>query len=76
LLQQDFLKKVDRQKGRFRSFLLASLTNFLNDEWRKEKAEMRGGAVQVVSIDEIEAEEKYKHLPRQEADSSEIFDYT
>ena len=76
LLEQDFLKKIDRQKGRFRSFLLASLTNFLNDEWRKGKAQFRGGAAQVVSIDEAEAEEKYSRLPRQEAEPSKTFDIT
>jgi len=74
LLEEDFLKKVDPQKGRFRSFLLASLTNFLNDEWRKEKAQLRGGSAQVVSLDEAEAEEKYSRLPRQEAEPTETFD--
>jgi DNA-directed RNA polymerase specialized sigma24 family protein len=39
LLQRDFLRNVGREKGRFRSFLLACLTHFLVDEW--EKARLR-----------------------------------
>ena len=33
LLEKDTLKKVDRAKGKFRTFLLAALTNFLANEW-------------------------------------------
>ena len=74
LFQQDFLRKVHRDKGRFRSFLLASLTNFLKDEWRRENAQVRGGSAEIVSIDEAEAEERYSHLPRQDAEPSDTFD--
>src|SRR5262245_53722286 len=43
LLEKDLIKKADRHQGRFRSFLLASLTHFLEDERRREKAIKRGG---------------------------------
>src|SRR6266581_3821371 len=43
LLEKDTLKKVDRQKGKFRTFLLAALTNFLNNEWDKRQTLKRGG---------------------------------
>src|SRR5436309_8647335 len=36
LLETEMIKKVDQKEGRFRSFLLASLTNFLHDERRRE----------------------------------------
>src|SRR5216117_151281 len=35
LLEKNYLGDVDRAKGRFRSFLLASLKHFLANEWDK-----------------------------------------
>jgi RNA polymerase sigma-70 factor (ECF subfamily) len=52
LLQRQTLMRVDQSKGRFRSFLLAALTNFLNNEWDKRQTLKRGGKRQVVSLDE------------------------
>ena len=37
LLSRDFLGAIDRSKGRFRSFLLASLEHFLSHERDKER---------------------------------------
>src|SRR5947207_13531545 len=39
-----FMPRVDQRKGRFRSFLLASLKNFLADVADKERTLKRGGA--------------------------------
>ena len=74
LLETDFLKKADRNIGKFRSFLRASLKNFLEDQRRKNGAVKRGGSVQKVSIDEAQAEERYDTLPIQEPDPTRIFD--
>jgi RNA polymerase sigma factor (sigma-70 family) len=63
LLEKDTLKKLDRQKGKFRSFILAALTNFLNNEWDKRQTLKRGGKIQMVSLDETRAEEIYLHEP-------------
>src|SRR5262245_37919857 len=43
LLAKDFLRGVDRSKGKFRSFLLAALEHFLANEWRRARAQKRGG---------------------------------
>ena len=43
LLRRDWLDGVDPRKGRFRSFLLSALCNFLNNERQKEKTSKRGG---------------------------------
>jgi RNA polymerase sigma-70 factor (ECF subfamily) len=59
LLAQEALKKLDRQKGKFRSFILASLTNFLNNDWDQRQTLKRGGKLQIVSLDETHAEEIY-----------------
>jgi RNA polymerase sigma factor (sigma-70 family) len=63
LLEKETLKKVDREKGKFRSFLLASATNFLTNEWDKRQTLKRGGQHQIISLDDTEAEELYRHEP-------------
>lgn len=63
LLEKETIKTLDRRKGKFRSFMLAALTNFLNNEWDKQHALKRGGKIQIVSLDETRAEEIYSHEP-------------
>ena len=51
LLASRDLAQVDRAKGRFRSFLLASLRHFLANDWDRTQALKRGGAVEHVPWD-------------------------
>jgi RNA polymerase sigma factor (sigma-70 family) len=51
LLEKRFLDDVNPAKGRFRSFLLASLKHFLANEWDKAKRQKRGGGQIPLSID-------------------------
>jgi RNA polymerase sigma-70 factor (ECF subfamily) len=55
LLRRNAVATVSPDKGRFRSFLLASMNHFLADEWEKARAQKRGGG-QVISIDPQTAE--------------------
>ena len=59
LLQGSFLRNIGPEKGRFRSFLLAALKNFLCDEWDKVRAQKRGGGQAPLSLDDEGAEEQY-----------------
>src|SRR5437667_6332599 len=43
LLEKEYLARADRERGRFRTFLLASLNYFLSDEWDKSQRQKRGG---------------------------------
>lgn len=63
LLARNDLAAVDRSKGRFRSFLLASLKHFLANEWDKAKAQKRGGGQVPLSIDASTAESSYTFEP-------------
>ena len=63
LLSRDFLSAIDRSKGRFRSFLLASLEHFLSHERDKARALKNGGGVQTLSLDADLAETRYRHEP-------------
>src|ERR1700733_14138438 len=55
LLERKWLDRADQQRGRFRSFLLTSISNFLSNEWDKARTQKRGGG-RIVSlpVDEVE----------------------
>ena len=74
LLAKETLKQVDRQKGKFRSFLLAALTNFLNNEWDKKQTLKRGGRRQIISLDETAAEDRYRHEPADLVTPEKLFE--
>jgi len=62
LLEHNAVSTVSPEKGRFRSFLLASLNHFLSDEWDKAQAQKRG-AGKVVSLDTESAETWLRQQP-------------
>ena len=65
LLERNAVGEVAPGKGRFRSFLLASLNHFLADEWDKARAQKRGGG-QVISLDWQSAETRLGELPAEQ----------
>ncbi len=52
LLAKGSLESVRQEKGRFRSFLLASMNHFLANEWDRSRTEKRGGRLSFISMDE------------------------
>ncbi len=52
ILESNWLRQADESRGRFRSFLLKSLQNFLNHAAERKQARKRGGGLQFVSWDE------------------------
>ena len=56
ILETNWLQHADQNRGRFRSLLLKSLQNFLNNVAEKNQARKRGGNVQFVSWDDWMAE--------------------
>ena len=74
LLEHETLRKVDRQKGKFRSFLLAALTNFLANQWDRRQTLKRGGRRQIISLDEAAAEEWYRHEPIEPRTPEKLFE--
>jgi RNA polymerase sigma factor (sigma-70 family) len=63
LLQKNYLDAVDPRKGKFRSFLLASLKHYLSNERDRARAQKRGGGQVPISIDEQDAEGRYRLEP-------------
>src|SRR5687768_11269610 len=67
LLEKNVLQAADPDRGRFRSFLLASLKHFLANEWDRARAAKRGGGEPAVSI-EIDVEDAERRFEREPAD--------
>ena len=57
LLEYKVYARADRQKGKFRSFLLASIKNFVADAVDRERTLKRGGAQNFLPLNEEQAEE-------------------
>jgi RNA polymerase sigma factor (sigma-70 family) len=74
LLAHGSFKRLSPRKGRFRTFLLASLKHFLADVWDKQRAQKRGGQVKVISLDAREAEDRYALEPEDTNDPGKIFE--
>ena len=58
LLDKGFLRDLSPELGRFRSFLLVSIRNYLHNERDRERALKRGGEARHVTIDVREAESR------------------
>ena len=58
LLAKGWLGGVDRERGRFRSWLLASMKHFLANEWDKARTARRGGDAVLFSFDALDAESR------------------
>ena len=54
------LAKADRQRGKFRTFLLSSLQNFLANENERSRAQKRGGGRELIRLDAEDAKERYQ----------------
>jgi len=74
LLSSEALATVRREKGKFRSFLLASLKNMLANEWRRSSRLKRGGGLPMFSLDGEEAERRYQREPAVEGPDDTVFD--
>src|SRR6266403_1448540 len=74
LLEHRALTGVDRLKGKFRSFLLASLQNYLSDELDRARCLKRGGNEEFVHLDAEDAEERYRLEPVEFLTAEKIFD--
>ncbi len=74
LLDKQSLQVADRARGRFRSFLLAAMKNFLAKEWRRRAAQKRGSGQSVISLDVDDGERRYRLEPSHDATPDKIFE--
>jgi RNA polymerase sigma-70 factor (ECF subfamily) len=74
LLEKNVLLAADRERGRFRSFLLASVKNFLSHQREKARAQKRGGEYVFVPLDSAEAEGYYSREPADPLTPEKLFE--
>lgn len=74
LLAKNYLADADESRGRFRSFLLASLKHFLANEWDKASAQKRGGGQLPISIDVAAAETSCHFEPADPTTAEKIYE--
>jgi RNA polymerase sigma factor (sigma-70 family) len=74
LVKKNVVQAADPEKGRFRSFLLGSLKNFVSNEAGRQRALKRGGDVQFISLDDELAEGRYTHEPKDDRSPEKLFD--
>ena len=73
-LVKNYLSLADRERGRFRSFLLSSFKHFLANEYHKSRTAKRGGRCTLISWDEAGTEERYRGEPATETSPDKLFE--
>jgi RNA polymerase sigma factor (sigma-70 family) len=74
LLGDKVLSQVDPLKGKFRSFLLASIQNYLSKETDRARCLKRGGRAEFVPLDADNVEDRYRLEPTDFLTAEKIFD--
>ena len=74
LLAKNYLSLADPARGRFRTFLLAGLKNFLLNERRNASRPKRGGGQRFIPLDVADAEGRYAREPVDERSPDKLYD--
>jgi RNA polymerase sigma-70 factor (ECF subfamily) len=74
VLARQSLAAADPARGRFRSFILTAMKNFLADEWAKTQTQRRGGETPTLSLDWVAAEKHYNLEPADTDSPDKAFD--
>ena len=74
LLAKNYLAGIDREKGKFRAFLLASLKHFLANEWDRCQTQKRGGRQVIIPLDTLHAEGRYRLEPTHNLTPEKLFE--
>ena len=74
LLAKQYLELATPERGRFRTFLLSSLKNFLANDWNRARRQKRGGEAAFLSIDAEVGENLYAAEPVETADPEKLYE--
>ncbi|MFZ2280182.1 MAG: sigma-70 family RNA polymerase sigma factor [Prosthecobacter sp.] len=65
---------ADPARGKFRSYLLGALKNFLANDWHRGQTQKRGGGQRLVEWDALDAEARYALEPAEQSDAETLYD--
>jgi RNA polymerase sigma-70 factor (ECF subfamily) len=74
LLEKNYLRQADRQRGKFRTFLLTAFQHFLAKEHERANAQKRGGGRRVLSLDFDRGERRYHREPSHHATPEAVYE--
>jgi RNA polymerase sigma-70 factor (ECF subfamily) len=74
LLEKEYLRQVDRQRGSFRAFLLTAFKHFLAKERDRAHAQKRGGGRSHLPLDFQVGERRYQLEPIHAADAEALYE--
>jgi RNA polymerase sigma factor (sigma-70 family) len=68
------LASADRERGRFRSYLLGAMKHFLANEWHRTQTQKRGGQVRFIEWETLDPEGRYGGASEPSDDPEVLFD--
>ena len=74
VVAKDSLRQAAPDRGRFRSFVLASLKNFMANEYAAENAQRRGGQHRQVSLDFDDGDQHFSRAAAESMTPERVFD--
>lgn len=74
LIEKQSIRMADAARGKFRTFLLTSLKNFLINEWEKGRTAKRGSGQTLFPLELDNAEQRYLAEPASDLTPDRLFD--
>jgi RNA polymerase sigma-70 factor (ECF subfamily) len=74
VLEKDYLRVANPERGKFRSFLMTAFKHFLSKERERARALKRGGGSQVLPLDYQAGEQRYIREPVHQMTPERIFE--
>lgn len=74
LLEKDLFAHADPNRGRFRTFLLTAMKNFLTNQWKRGLAKKRGGDRMKLSLDFHAGESEFRLEPKHELTAEKLYE--
>ena len=74
LQEREYLRQADRQRGRFRSFLLTAFKHFLAKEQERANAQKRGGGRKPLPLDFQSGECRFQREPSHQATAEDLYE--
>ncbi len=74
IIETNGFAAADRERGRFRSYLLGAMKHFLANEWHRAQTQKRGGQVRFIEWDALAPEARYAGASKQSDHPEHLFD--
>jgi RNA polymerase sigma-70 factor (ECF subfamily) len=74
LLDKDYLRQADPERGKFRTFLLTAFQHFLAKEQERATAQKRGGGRKTLRLDFDLGEQRYRREPSHDSTPEALYE--